>query len=481
MSTRARVLTGDGAAIGGFIITGTASKDVLLRAIGPSLAHFGIIGVLADPVLELHGPGGFATVVNNDWRDTQEAAILATALAPTDSAESAIVATLAPGAYTTIARGNGNTSGVGLVEIYDLSQGVASKLKNLSTRAFVSTGENIVIAGVVLSNNPGNDQLIVRGLGPSLGLPPFNVPNVLANPVLELRDCEGSIISANDNWEDNPGQAAEINAKGLAPTNPLEAAISQVLAPGLYTVLFFGQNNGTGNGLIEVYDFGNVGGAPEPYRPPCTLPPPPPPTPTPTPTPIATPTPSGPCLENFDAVAAPALPAGWTATNASGPAPLWVTSPTTPDTAPNNAVVKDPEVVSDKRLDTRNIIVTSAQAQLTFRNNFSLQDTFDGGVLEVSSPNIAGGAFTDITSPAVGGNFVTGGYTDTLNNGLGNPLGGRTAWSGNSGGYITTVANLGPNVSGHTIKLRFRLGTDQAVEVGAWRIDTISITGAACP
>ena len=151
------------------------------------------------------------------------------------------------------------------------------------------------------------------------------------------------------------------------------------------------------------------------------------------------------------------------------------------DTAPNNAVVKDPAEVSDKRLDSRNILVTSAAAQLSFRNNFILQDTFDGGVLEVSSPNIAGGAFTDITNPAVGGSFVAGGYTDTLNATLGNPLAGRTAWSGNSGGYINTVANLGPNVQGQTIKLRFRLGTDQAIEVGAWRIDTLSIVGAACP
>ncbi|PYJ10183.1 MAG: hypothetical protein DMF06_07080 [Verrucomicrobia bacterium] len=118
---------------------------------------------------------------------------------------------------------------------------------------------------------------------------------------------------------------------------------------------------------------------------------------------------------------------------------------------------------------------------MSFRNNFSLQDTFDGGVLEVSSPNIAGGAFTDVTNAAVGGSFVTGGYTGPLNNTLGNPLGGRMAWSGNSGGYINTVVNLGPNVVGRTIKLRFRLGTDQAIEVGAWRIDSIAITGAACP
>jgi hypothetical protein len=169
------------------------------------------------------------------------------------------------------------------------------------------------------------------------------------------------------------------------------------------------------------------------------------------------------------------------ATNAPGPDPLWITSSTTPDTAPNDAVVKDPPEISDKRLETRNIVITSAAAQLSFRNNFNLQNTFDGGVLEVSSPNIAGGAFTDITNASVGGSFVTGGYTSAINAGLGNPIAGRTAWSGNSGGYINTVANLGPQVIGQTIKLRFRLGTDQALAIGGWRIDTISITGASCP
>ena len=478
ISTRARVQTGAGVAIGGFIITGNSPRYLLLRAIGPSLAHFGIIGVLADPVLELRGPGGFATIVNNNWRDTQEAEIQATSLAPTDDSESAIAVTLAPGSYTTIVRGNGNTSGVGLVEIYDLSQGVDSKVANLSTRAFVSTGENIVIAGFVLSNNPGNDELIVRGLGPSLAA--LGVPTVLANPALELRDCEGSLIFANNDWQDNPVQAARITAAGLAPGNDLEAAIDATLPPGLYTVLFFGQNNGTGIGLIEVYDRGNVSGGPEPpHRPPCA-PPPPPASPTPTPTP--TPPPVGQCIENFDGVTAPALPAGWTTTNASGPAPVWVTSPIAPASPPNDAVAKDPGGITDQRLDTRNIIVTSASAHLTFQNNYSLPATFDGGVLEVSSPSINAGAFTDITAAAVGGRFDLGGYNATISTAFMSPIAGRMAWSGNSGGYIRTEVNLGPNLQGQTIKLRFRLGTDnQTLAGGAWRIDTIEITGASCP
>ena len=177
---------------------------------------------------------------------------------------------------------------------------------------------------------------------------------------------------------------------------------------------------------------------------------------------------STPCTsfsQNFDSVTAPALPAGWTATNATGPAPLWVTSTTTPDTAPNDAFVDDPAVVSDKDLDTPGISITSA-AQVTFRHSFNLErDTsnfYDGGVLEVSSPNINGGAFTDITNAAVGGSFVSGGYVGTISTGFSNPLAGRMAWSGDSGGYITTVANLGPNVVGQTIKLRFRMGSDSS-------------------
>jgi hypothetical protein len=455
---------------------------VLLRAIGPSLTHFGFVAVLADPVLELHNPAGAATIVNNNWRDTQENEILATGLAPTNDLESAIDVTLAPGTYTTIARGNGNTSGIGLVEIYDLSQGVASRLANLSTRAFVGTAESIVIAGFVLSNNAGNAGVIIRGLGPSLTA--AGVPNALANPTLELRDCEGTLIFSNNDWQDNPAQAAIIAAAGLAPRNTLESAIAATLPPGPYTALLAGMGNGVGIGLIEVYDRGNVSDGPvPPERPPCAPTPAPGGTPSPTPGSLPTPTPipPGPCTENFDGVTAPALPAGWVATNAVGPAPLWVTSPTTPDTAPNDAVVKDPPEISDKRLDTRSIAITSASAQLSFRNNFNLQDGFDGGVLEVSSPNIASGAFTDITNAAVGGSFVTGGYTNTISSAFASPIAGRMAWSGNSGGYIDTVVNLGANVNGHTIKLRFRLGTDQAVAGGGWRIDTISITGASCP
>lgn len=249
-----RVQTGDNVGIGGFIITGSTPKHVIIRAVGPTLARYAIGDVLADPMLELHGPGTFATITNDNWRDTQEDEIQATGIPPAGDLESAIVATLSPGAYTAIVRGNGNTSGVGLVEVYDLNQEVNSRLANLSTRAFVSTGEDIIIAGFLLSDESASNRVIVRGIGPSLTPSSFPVGAVLADPTLELRDSNGILLMANDDWQDNPVQAAEIALAGLAPTNNLESGITALLPPGLYTALLSGVNNGTGIGVIEVYD-----------------------------------------------------------------------------------------------------------------------------------------------------------------------------------------------------------------------------------
>jgi hypothetical protein len=248
-----RVQTGNNVGIGGFIINGSVPKHVLIRAIGPSLTRYGITDVLADPVLELHGPGAFVTIVNNNWRDAQQAAIQATGLPPTNDLESAIDATLSPGAYTAVVRGNGGTLGIALVEVYDLNQS-AGKLANISTRAFVSTGDSVVIAGFILGNQSGDDRIIVRGIGPSLAA--AGVSNVLADPTLELRNPNGSLVFTNNDWQDNPAQAAEITAAGLAPGNNLEAAIAATLPPNLYTATLAGLNNGTGVGLVEVYDRG---------------------------------------------------------------------------------------------------------------------------------------------------------------------------------------------------------------------------------
>jgi len=196
--------------------------------------------------------------------------------------------------------------------------------------------------------------------------------------------------------------------------------------------------------------------------------------------------------ENFDGVTAPALPAGWTTSFTNGAANCtptgtcglgsnWATTTTSPDTAPNAAFHNDPSCVTDNVLDTPAFSITSAAAQITFRNNFNTESTFDGAVLEVSSPNINGGTFTDITNAAVGGSFVSGGYNGTISVNFLSPIAGRQAWTGNSGGFITTTANLGPNVNGQTIKLRFRMASDCSVSATGWTIDTINVnSGFAC-
>jgi hypothetical protein len=251
-----RTDTGNNVGIGGFTITGNVPKHVIIRAIGPSLTKFGFTTaeVLADPTLEVHGPGAFGTITNNNWRDSQEAQIKSDGLAPTNDFESAIDGTLPPGAYTAIVGGNGNPTGICLFEVYDLDSAATSKLANLSTRAFVGTGNNVVIAGFVLGNNTGNDRVVVRGLGPSLSS--FGIANTLQDPTLELRDENGTLLVANNDWQDDPVQAAEITAAGLAPSNTKESAIAATLPPGLYTAILAGLNGGQGVGTVEVYDRG---------------------------------------------------------------------------------------------------------------------------------------------------------------------------------------------------------------------------------
>jgi len=253
-----RTDTGNNVAIGGFTITGSAPKHVLIRALGPSLAKFGLTTaeVLADPTLEVHGPGAFGTIFNNNWRDSQEAVIKADGLAPTNDLESAIDATLPPGAYTAIIRANSGTAAAGICtfEVYDLDVAALSKLANLSTRANVGTNNNVVIAGFVLGNNQGNDRVVIRGLGPSLSS--FGIANTLADPTLELRNENGVLLVSDNDWQDDPAQAAEITADGLAPSDTKESAIAATLPPGLYTAILSGANNGTGVGTVEVYDLG---------------------------------------------------------------------------------------------------------------------------------------------------------------------------------------------------------------------------------
>ena len=255
ISTRLKVQTGENVLIGGFIIAGTDPKRVLVRGIGPSLAQF-FQDFLADPTLELHGPAGFVTVTNDNWKinsdgGSQQAEIEATGIAPTNDLESALVQTLsaADAAYTAIVRGKDDGTGIGLVEAYDLDTTVNSKLANISTRGFVDTGNNVLIGGFIAGN--GLTKVIIRAIGPSLAQ--SGVSGVLADPTLELHDGNGAVLASNDNWRTG-GQEAEIIATTIPPADDLESAIVATLVPGAYTAIVAGTNSTTGVGLVEVYN-----------------------------------------------------------------------------------------------------------------------------------------------------------------------------------------------------------------------------------
>jgi len=246
ISTRLLVETDDNALIGGFIVTGTQSKRVIVRAIGPSLSSI-FTGVLADPTLELRNSAGGLIMSNDNWRSNQEQEIIATGIPPNDDLESAIVATLPANssAYTAIVRGVNNGTGIGVVEAYDLDRTVDSKLANISTRGLVQTDDNVLIGGLIVFG-PNPLRVIVRAIGPSLP-----IAGVLGDPTLELRDGNGTLLANNNNWRDD--QEAEIQATGIPPTNDLESAIVQNLNAGNYTAIVRGVNNTTGIAVVEAY------------------------------------------------------------------------------------------------------------------------------------------------------------------------------------------------------------------------------------
>ncbi len=251
IAARGFVQTSDNVLIAGFIITGTNSKEVLLRALGPTLGQppFNVSNALADPVIELHMPDG--TVVQNDnWQGDFYRGYIPQELRPTNLKESAILRWLGPGSYTAVLKGTNNATGNALVEVYDFDDLTTARLSNLSTRCFVQKGDNVAIAGVIV-NGSSPQRLVVRGLGPSLAASPFNVPQALIDPILDLRDRNGGSIIIDDNWQDT--QEAQIRATGLAPSNASESAIDITLPPGNYTAILSGTNGASGNGLVEVY------------------------------------------------------------------------------------------------------------------------------------------------------------------------------------------------------------------------------------
>jgi len=255
--------------IGGFIVQGDQPKRVIIRAIGPELTQYGVPNPLADPTLELHNATGTLIASNDNWQHTiiggiitgdQVHDIMASGHAPGDPRESAIIADLSAGNYTIIVRGVDNTTGVALVEAYDLSPDTNSILGNISTRSFVQTDDNVMIGGFIVQGTQPK-RVIVRGIGPELGAPPYNIPNALANPTLELHNEAGALIASNDNWRQTiiggiimSDQVHDIMGSGHAPTDGRESAVIATLEPGNYTAIVRGVNNTTGVGLMEVYD-----------------------------------------------------------------------------------------------------------------------------------------------------------------------------------------------------------------------------------
>jgi len=248
IATRLRVGAGENVLIGGFIITGTDPKKVIIRAIGPSLAQF-FNGTLDDPTLQLF-QGNTPLASNNDWREA-EAEIAATGIPPSHDKESAIVRTLAPGSYTAILGGNGGSTGIGVVEVYDLDQNANSTLANIASRGFVDTGDNVMIGGLIVGPAGGaSAKVVVRAMGPSLES--FGIAGALQDPTLDLVNSNGVVLRANNNWQDS--QQAEIEATGLQPGDTRESTLIETLAPGNYTAIVRSAGNTTGVGLVEVYN-----------------------------------------------------------------------------------------------------------------------------------------------------------------------------------------------------------------------------------
>jgi len=255
--------------IGGFIVQGTAPKRVIVRAIGPELTQYGVPNVLANPTLELHNSTGALIASNDDWQHTIIGGIITqdqvqdiqnSGYVPTEASESAIIANLPPGNYTAIVRGVNNTTGVALADVYDLSGAGSSVLGNISTRSFVQTGDNVMIGGFIIEGNQPK-SVIVRAIGPELIPPPYNIPNALADPILELHDGTGALIASNNNWQTTiiggiitHDQVQDIMNSGHPPTQPSESAIIGTLQPGNYTAIVRGVNDTTGVALVEVYD-----------------------------------------------------------------------------------------------------------------------------------------------------------------------------------------------------------------------------------
>jgi len=255
LSTRGMTFTGNNVLIGGFIVQGSQSVQLIVRCLAYSLASYGIPGALGDSVIQLYDANNNLIASNDDWFTSSDAQTISSYHRdPPNSIESALLVTLNPGSYTAIVKSYSDAqqpaqSGIALFEVYDLRKS-SSRLGNVSTRGQVGTGDNILIGGIIVGGSTSK-PVVIRALGPTLTQ--LGVTGVLADPRLELRDGNGNLVEANNDWQQSP-EAGTVIADGKAPSNAKESAMAPTLSPGNYTALVTGVGGTTGTALIEVYD-----------------------------------------------------------------------------------------------------------------------------------------------------------------------------------------------------------------------------------
>lgn len=260
LSARASVTDGDAdrSFIAGFVVSGTAPKRMLLRAIGPALTGYGVSSVVANPQLRVFDSHGKVVSENDDWSgaDVSSTATAVGAFAlPNGSHDAAMTVTLQPGSYSFQVMPNGG-NGVAMAEIYDADGSAASApLINISTRAYADSGEKALVAGFVISGSDPK-RVLVRGIGP--GLAAYGVPNTLSDPAVKLYH-EGSVVAQNDDWQtgndgaDVAAAAKSVGAFDLA-AGSRDAALIATLTPGAYSAVVSPSTGGPGAGMVEVYE-----------------------------------------------------------------------------------------------------------------------------------------------------------------------------------------------------------------------------------